>query len=286
MNTHPTKIILQGPAANEHTAALIAAQVGADKPTMIASTAWRADLPSALSEQSTTLIQKLSQEAKIDYALLPADLQLHDFKLLVMDMDSTLITIECIDEIADMQGLKSEVAAITDAAMRGELDFAESLQRRVALLKGLDESALARVFEQRLELTLGAHSMLHAMKQAGLRTVLVSGGFTYFTERLEHELELDVSHANRLEVIDGKLTGRVLGNIVDAQAKKSTVIEQCAELGVPSSAAIVIGDGANDLAMMSVAGLSIAFRAKPVVQAKAHVALNYSGLDGVVSLFL
>jgi phosphoserine phosphatase len=285
MNTHPTKLILQGPDANEHTAALIAAQVGAEHPTMIASTAWRADLPSALSEQSTTLIQKLSQEAKIDYALLPADLQLHDFKLLVMDMDSTLITIECIDEIADMQGLKSEVAAITEAAMRGELDFSESLQRRVALLKGLDESALASVFEQRLELTLGAHSMLHAMKQAGLRTVLVSGGFTYFTERLEHELELDVSHANRLEVIDGKLTGRVLGNIVDAQAKKSTVIEQSAELGVPTSAAIVIGDGANDLAMMSVAGLSIAFRAKPVVQAKAKVALNYSGLDGVLNLF-
>ena len=285
MNTHPTKLILQGPDANEHTVALIAAQVGAENPTKITSTAWRADLPSALSDQSTALIQKLSQEAKIDYALLPADLQLHDFKLLVMDMDSTLITIECIDEIADMQGLKSEVAAITEAAMRGELDFAESLQRRVALLKGLDESALARVFEQRLELTLGAHSMLHAMKQAGLRTVLVSGGFTYFTERLEHELELDVSHANRLEVIDGKLTGRVLGNIVDAQAKKSTVIEQSAELGVPTSAAIVIGDGANDLAMMSVAGLSIAFRAKPVVQAKAKVALNYSGLDGVLNLF-
>jgi len=285
MDTHPTKLILQGPDANEHTVALIAAQVGAENPTKITSTAWRIDLPSALSEQSTTLIQKLSQEAKIDYALLPADLQLHDFKLLVMDMDSTLITIECIDEIADMQGLKSEVAAITEAAMRGELDFAESLQRRVALLKGLDESALARVFEQRLELTLGAHSMVHAMKQAGLRTVLVSGGFTYFTERLEHELELDVSHANRLEVIDGKLTGRVLGNIVDAQAKKSTVIEQSAELGVPTSAAIVIGDGANDLAMMSVAGLSIAFRAKPVVQAKAKVALNYSGLDGVLNLF-
>ncbi len=285
MNTHPTKLILQGPNADEHTAALIAAQVGAENPTMIASTAWRADLPSAISEQSTTLIQKLSQEAKIDYAVLPADLQLHDFKLLVMDMDSTLITIECIDEIADMQGLKSEVAAITEEAMRGELDFAESLQRRVALLKGLDESALARVFEQRLELNLGAHSMLHAMKQAGLRTVLVSGGFTYFTERLEHELELDVSHANRLEVIDGKLTGRVLGNIVDAQAKKSTVIQQSAELGVPTSAAIVIGDGANDMAMMSVAGLSIAFRAKPVVQAKAKVALNYSGLDGVLYLF-
>jgi phosphoserine phosphatase len=140
MNTHPTKLILQGPDANEHTAALIAAQVGADKPTMIASTAWRADLPSALSEQSTTLIQKLSREAKIDYALLPADLQLHDFKLLVMDMDSTLITIECIDEIADAVGRKAEVAAITEAAMRGEItDFKESLRRRLALLKGLDE---------------------------------------------------------------------------------------------------------------------------------------------------
>jgi phosphoserine phosphatase len=286
MNTQPTKLILQGPKANENTTALIAAQVGTEKPYMIASMAWRSDLPSPPSEQSIALIQKLSQEAKIDYALLPADLRLQDFKLLVMDMDSTLITIECIDEIADMQGLKSEVAAITESAMRGELDFAESLQRRVGLLKGLEESALARVFEQRLELSLGAHSMLHAMKQAGLRTVLVSGGFTYFTERLEHELELDLSHANRLEVIDGKLTGRVLGDIVDAQAKKSTVIEQSAELGVPTSAAIVIGDGANDLAMMSVAGLSIAFRAKPVVQAKAHVALNYSGLDGVVSLFL
>jgi phosphoserine phosphatase len=127
--------------------------------------------------------------------------------------------------------------------------------------------------------------MLHAMKKAGLRTVLVSGGFTYFTERLEHELELDVSQANRLEVIDGKLTGRVLGNIVDAQAKKSTVIEQCTDLGLPTAAAIVIGDGANDLAMMSVAGLSIAFRAKPVVQAEADVALNVSGLDGVINLF-
>lgn len=286
MNTQSTKLILQGPEVSENTAAQIAAQVGTEKLTMIASTAWRADLPSPPSEQAIALIQNLCHEAKVDYALLPADLQLQDFKLLVMDMDSTLITIECIDEIADMQGLKSEVAAITESAMRGELDFSESLKRRVALLKGLEESALARVFEQRLELTLGAHSMLHAMKQAGLRTVLVSGGFTYFTERLEHALELDVSHANRLEVIDGKLTGRVLGDIVDAQAKKSTVIEQSAELGVPTSAAIVIGDGANDLAMMSVAGLSIAFRAKPVVQTKAHVALNYSGLDGVVSLFL
>lgn len=286
MNNLPTKLILQGPGAHQVNIQQVATQLGLPQLRSVAPHAWRCDLSQPLSVESIDHLKKFSQSLQIDHALLRADLQLQDFKLLVMDMDSTLITIECIDEIADMQGLKSDVAAITEAAMRGEMDFAESLQRRVALLKGLEESALARVFEQRLELTLGAHTMLHAMKQAGLRTVLVSGGFTYFTERLEHELELDVSHANRLEVVDGKLTGRVLGDIVDAQAKKSTVLEQCAELGVPTTAAIVIGDGANDLAMMSVAGLSVAFRAKPVVQTKAHVALNYAGLDGVLNLFL
>lgn len=285
MNNSLIKLILQGPSANLSSIQQLTTQLGLPQAKQVAPHAWRCDLPEALSTDSLDQLKTLSQSLQLDYAMLPADIQFQDFKLLVMDMDSTLITIECIDEIADMHGLKSDVAAITEAAMRGELDFAESLQRRVALLKGLEESALARVFEQRLEFTLGAHSMLHAMKQAGLRTVLVSGGFTYFTERLEHELELDVSHANRLEVIDGKLTGRVLGNIVDAQAKKSTVIEQCTDLGLPTSAAIVIGDGANDLAMMSVAGLSIAFRAKPVVQAKADVALNVSGLDGVINLF-
>jgi phosphoserine phosphatase len=286
MNTARTKLILHGFGVDTHTVQHITAQIGLGQPRMIASHAWRCDLADELSTTARQQLQQLSAIARVDHALLPVDCKLQDFKVLVMDMDSTLITIECIDEIADMQGLKSDVAAITEAAMRGELDFAESLQRRVALLKGLDESALERVFEQRLELTLGAHSMLHAVKQAGLRTVLVSGGFTYFTERLEHALEIDVSHANRLEVIDGKLTGRVLGDIVDAQAKKNTVVDQCAELGVPTSTAIVIGDGANDLAMMSVAGLSVAFRAKSVVQAKASAALNYSGLDGVLNLFL
>jgi phosphoserine phosphatase len=285
MNNSLIKLILQGPSANPSSIHQLMTHLGLPRAKQIAPHAWRCDLPEALSTDSLDQLKTLSQPLQLDYAMLPADIQLQDFKLLVMDMDSTLITIECIDEIADMHGLKFDVASITEAAMRGELDFAESLQRRVALLKGLEESALARVFEQRLELTLGAHSMLHAMKKAGLRTVLVSGGFTYFTERLEHELELDVSQANRLEVIDGKLTGRVLGNIVDAQAKKSTVIEQCTDLGLPTAAAIVIGDGANDLAMMSVAGLSIAFRAKPVVQAEADVALNVSGLDGVINLF-
>lgn len=278
------KLILQGPGATEDAVQKLAAMAGAGSLHPIGPFAWRCDL---IQSQSVVREEILAaaKAVQVDAAFVPADLQLDAFKLVVMDMDSTLITIECIDEIADMQGLKAEVAAITEAAMRGEVAFRDSLQQRVALLKGLDASALDQVFEQRLELTLGAHAMLHAMKEAGLRTVLVSGGFTYFTERLQKDLELDVTHANLLEVVDGKLTGRVLGDIVDAEAKRMTVRMQSAALGVPTSAAIVIGDGANDLLMMSVAGLSVAFRAKPVVQAQAGVALNFSGLDGVLNLF-
>lgn len=278
------KLILQGPNASEHAARRVAELAGAARMTTVAPHVFRCDGINDSDELRET-VRGACLAAGMDAAFVPANLQLADFRLVVMDMDSTLITIECIDEIADMQGLKSEVAAVTEAAMRGELEFRESLQKRVALLAGLDASALEQVFEERLELTLGAHDMLHAMKAAGLRTVLVSGGFTYFTERLQKELELDVTRANLLEVVDGKLTGRVIGDIVDADAKKIMVETQSAELGVPSSAAIVIGDGANDLQMMSVAGLSVAFRAKPVVQAKANVALNFSGLDGVLNLF-
>ncbi len=278
------KLILQGPGATEDAAQKLAAMAGAGRIHPLGPFAWRCD-----DIQSGAAVRKeiahAAFDAKVDAAFVPAGMALADFRLVVMDMDSTLITIECIDEIADMQGLKAEVAAITESAMRGEIEFRESLQRRVALLKGLDASALDQVFEQRLELTLGAHAMLHGMKQAGLRTVLVSGGFTYFTERLQKDLELDVTRANLLEVADGRLTGQVIGDIVDAEAKKATVVAQAAELGAPPSAAIVIGDGANDLQMMSVAGLSIAFRAKPVVQEKADVALNFSGLDGALNLF-
>lgn len=284
MNQPTMKLILQGPGASEDAVQKIAAMVGADSLQQVAPFAWRCD-----GIQSQAAVRDEVAEAclplQLDAAFVPAYLKLSDFRLLVMDMDSTLINIECIDEIADMQGLKTEVAEITEAAMRGELEFSESLQRRVALLKGLDASALTRVFEERLELSLGAHAMLHAMKEAGLRTVLVSGGFTYFTERLQQELELDVTRANLLEVVDGKLTGKVIGDIVDADAKQAMVESQSAELGVPTSAAIVIGDGANDLRMMSVAGLSVAFRAKPVVQSQANIALNFSGLDGVLNLF-
>ena len=209
---------------------------------------------------------------------------LSEFKLVAMDMDSTVITIECIDEIADMQGLKPQVAAITEAAMRGELDFAASLTQRVALLAGLDASALQRVYDERLKLSPGAEKMLAAVKAAGLKTLLVSGGFTFFTERLKERLGLDYTHANELEIVDGKLTGKVVGGIVDAEEKKRTVERVCAELGISPSQAIVMGDGANDLKMMGIAGLSVAFRAKPVVRAQADVALNFVGLDGLLNV--
>lgn len=222
--------------------------------------------------------------AQIDYAFIDRGRSLHDFKLVAMDMDSTLITIECIDEIADMQGLKPQVAAITEAAMRGEIEFRESLMRRVALLEGLDASALQRVYDERLKLSPGAERMLNAVKAAGMKTLLVSGGFTFFTDRMQERLGLDYTHSNRLEIVDGKLTGKLVGDIVDADEKKRTVERVCAEMGIRPAQAIVMGDGANDLKMMGIAGLSVAFRAKPVVRAQADVALNFVGLDGILPL--
>jgi phosphoserine phosphatase len=184
-----------------------------------------------------------------------------------------------------MQGLKPQVAKITEAAMRGEIEFRESLTRRVSLLKGLDAAALLRVYDERAQLSPGAETMLAAIRAAGLKTLLVSGGFTFFTDRMKARLGLDYTHANVLEVADGKLTGRVVGGIVDADEKQRTVERVCAEMGISPRAAIVMGDGANDLKMMGIAGLSVAFRAKPVVRAQAHVALNFVGLDGVLALF-
>ncbi len=223
--------------------------------------------------------------ARLDYAFVEAGRTLSEFGLVAMDMDSTLITIECIDEIADMQGLKPQVAEITEAAMRGEIEFRESLTRRVALLKGLDASALQRVYDERLKLSPGAERMLEVVKAAGLKTLLVSGGFTFFTDRMKTRLGLDYTHSNLLEITDGKLTGRVVGSIVDADEKKNTVERVCKELGISPQKAIVMGDGANDLKMMGIAGMSVAFRAKPIVRAQADIALNFVGLDGILSLF-
>jgi phosphoserine phosphatase len=220
----------------------------------------------------------------LDCGWVPSERRIEDFGLLVMDMDSTLITIECIDEIADMQGLKPQVSSITEAAMRGQIDFAESLRRRVALLAGLDESALQRVYDERLQLSPGAETLLGAARAAGIRTLLVSGGFTFFTERLKPRLGLDYSAANTLEVSDGKLTGRVLGTIVDAQGKADWLKRVRAELKLDPARVVAMGDGANDLKMMAEAGVSIAYRAKPVVRAQASYGLTQVGLEGAIPL--
>jgi phosphoserine phosphatase len=223
--------------------------------------------------------------AKLDFGFVPEEHKLADMGLLAIDMDSTLITIECIDELADMAEVKSEVSAITAAAMAGEIDYAESLRHRVSLLRGLDQSALARVYDERLQLSPGAESMLAAVQASGIRTLLVSGGFSYFTERLRTRLGLDYAVSNVLEIDGGRLTGRVIGDIVDAEAKAAGVRAVRDRLGLAKDRIIAIGDGANDLAMMAEAAISIAYRAKPMTRGKAGYALDYTGLDGVLNLF-
>ena len=220
---------------------------------------------------------------RLDHALVPRSRKLADVRVVAMDMDSTLITIECIDEIADMLGLKPQVASITERAMRGEIDFRASLAQRVALLEGLPLSALERVYTERLRLSPGAEQMLARFGAAGAKSLLVSGGFTFFTDRLKARLALDHTLSNVLEVADGKLTGRVAGAIVDAEAKAQALRDQRA--GLPAGISVAIGDGANDLPLFGAADVSIAYRAKPVVRAQATHALDFSGLDGVVNLF-
>ena len=211
-------------------------------------------------------------------------LRLADFRLAAFDMDSTLINIECIDEIAAAVGLKAEVAAITEATMRGEIaDFKESLRRRVALLKGVPVQALDDIWEHTLKLNPGVERFLGTLRDAGLKTLLVSGGFTFFSDRVAQRLAMDYSRANVLEIVDGRLTGRVLaqawGDICDGAEKRRMLLQTCAALGIAPSQAIAVGDGANDLPMMDVAGLSIAYHAKPAVREKAMLAIDEGGMD-------
>jgi len=216
-------------------------------------------------------------------------LRLADFKLIAFDMDSTLINIECVDEIADAAGRKAEVAAITEAAMRGEIaDYKDSLRRRVALLEGVPVTALESVYRDRLRLNPGAETLVSACQRAGLKTLLVSGGFTFFTDRVRDRLKLDFTRSNVLEIADGKLTGRMVdqpwGDICDGAQKRRMLLETCTRLGCTPRQAIVVGDGANDLPMMGEAGLSVAYHAKPRVREQAMVAIDEGGLDRLLEL--
>jgi phosphoserine phosphatase len=216
-------------------------------------------------------------------------LRLSDFKLIAFDMDSTLINIECVDEIADAVGRKAEVAAITEAAMSGEIaDYKESLRQRVALLKGVTLAQMAQTYRERVQLNPGAATLAAACKAAGLKLLLVSGGFTYFADRVRDTLGIDYTRANVLESDKGVLTGRMVnqpwGDICDGDEKRTMLQETCAMLGILPSQAIAMGDGANDLPMMSVAGLSVAYHAKPAVRAQAMVTINSGGLDRLLQI--
>jgi phosphoserine phosphatase len=217
------------------------------------------------------------------------DLKLSDFKLIAFDMDSTLINIECVDEIADAVGRKAEVAAITEAAMRGEItDFKDSLRRRVALLKGVSVDSMDAVYRERLRLNPGAAELVLACKAAGMKVLLVSGGFTFFTDRVRDELDIDYTRSNVLEVKDGLLTGKMIdqpwGDICDGEEKRRMLLQTCEKLGIHPRQAIAMGDGANDLPMMGEAGLSVAYHAKPKVRDQAMVAINEGGLDRLLEL--
>ncbi|MEO8281681.1 MAG: phosphoserine phosphatase SerB [Ideonella sp.] len=219
-----------------------------------------------------------------------APLRLRDFKLVAFDMDSTLINIECVDEIAAAANRKPEVAAITEAAMRGEIsDYKESLRQRVRLLEGIAAEALDDIYEQRLRLNPGVEIFVKACQEAGLKTLLASGGFTFFSERVRQRLGIDYARSNVLEIVDGRLTGRMVdqpwGDIVDGAEKRRVLLEVCDQMGIAPSQAIAVGDGANDLAMLGAAGLSIAFHAKPAVRERAMVAVVEGGMDRVLALF-
>ncbi|WP_124552051.1 phosphoserine phosphatase SerB [Methylophilus methylotrophus] len=275
------RLVVQGPAISMAHLSHIHGLVGGHTQFMqVAQHAYY--LP--VAEGDYIDVKTFCASQQIDCALVQDAHRLQKMGLCVMDMDSTLIAIECIDEIADMMGLKPQVAEITEAAMRGELDFSASLRKRVALLQGLPENALQRVIDERLRFNPGAQAWIDACKQHGIKTMVVSGGFTFFANHVKHKLGLDYAVSNTLEIVDGKLTGQIVGDIVDAQRKADELIKLRDQLGLAAAQTIAIGDGANDLKMMAVAAVGVAYHAKPVVQEQAMYALNVVGLDGVANL--
>lgn len=233
---------------------------------------------------SADCLERLRNHYAFDVNPLPDSFCAEQVKLVLTDMDSTLIPIECIDEIADFAGKKAEVSAVTESAMRGEIDFKTSLIQRVAVLGGLDEEVLSRVYEERLTLNPGALELIAGLHHQGVAIAVVSGGFTFFTERIRQHHGLDFSHANTLETVDGQLTGRVLGEIVDGQGKADYLRELCDQMSITPKQVVAVGDGANDLIMMSAAGLGVAYHAKPKVQRQADVAINHGDLRSIMDI--
>lgn len=273
-------VVVQGHELPAHAVAELLEASGAGVAVELAPGACRL-VGGVLSDE----LRAYCAHARLDCTKAHEDRTLDTFGLFVTDMDSTLINIECIDEVADMQGAKAAVAEITEAAMRGEIDFVESLTRRVRLLAGLPESALEQVFEQRLQLNPGAARLLERLQNAGIYTVLVSGGFTYFSERLKTRLGFDEAFANALEIQDGHLTGHLLGPILDGNAKAAHLRRIRDRLGLRRDQVIAVGDGANDVAMLREAGYAVAYRAKPVLRAVADCDLDHAGLDGILHVF-
>ena len=274
-------LVVQGPGMTAAQARELAHLSGESRFRQVGETAFRFH---GAGERGT--IGAWCSARALDFAWVPDGLRLADLRLVAIDMDSTLITIECIDELGDAAGRRPEIAAITEAAMRGELDFGESLRRRVALLSGVDEAALERVYDEKLQLSPGAERLVAGCKAAGIRLLLVSGGFSFFTERLRARLGLEYTLSNELEIRNGKLTGGLVGEIVGARAKAERLREVARAIGARREHTLAIGDGANDLPLMAEAGMSVAFRGKPVARDFADFALDHAGLDGVLNLFL
>ncbi len=269
-------LVIQGADIATRDLKALAKLSGAGTIERLADTAFR-----LTRAQPAAGIAELCANAQLDHGFVPAGRRLTDCRLLVMDMDSTLITMETIDELADMVGIKTEVAAITAQAMRGEIEYDESLRRRLALLQGLDTSALQRVYDERLRFSPGAEHLLEKIRAAGIKTLLVSGGFTYVTDRLQTRIQLDYTQANVLEIKNGKLTGAVIGEIVNADVKRTALLRIAAELGLSRAQIAGVGDGANDLKFLAECGVSVAYHAKPVVRGQTTYALNHSGLDAL-----
>jgi phosphoserine phosphatase len=279
-NETPAALIVQGVDVETRALKMLATLTGARSIAGLGNGAFR-----MVDARPHEHIARFCANEKLDWAWVPSERTLDTLKLAAFDMDSTLITIECIDELADFAGCKDKVAEITAAAMRGELDYPASLRQRVKLLAGIDAASLESVFVERLRFSPGAQTLLRRLRSNGVRTLLVSGGFTYFTDRVRDQLQIDYTRSNTLVVEDGRLTGELAGDIVDADAKAAELASHARDLGVGASRLLAVGDGANDLKMMALAGTSVAWRAKPAVQQAATHALDHAGLDGVLNLF-